>query len=101
MELLGSGDVGGIHHVVNAAFTSRAGWARELFRQAGVDVEVEDVPASTWAAPRPRPPGPSSNRRRCRGGEPLRSWQAALADYMPRSCAPRRGRSRSDVSRRR
>jgi dTDP-4-dehydrorhamnose reductase len=82
-ELLGSGDVGGLHHVVNGGVASRADWARELFRQAGLDVEIEEVPASTWErastppawgvlAPTPLP-----------GGEPLRSWPAALADYAP------------------
>jgi dTDP-4-dehydrorhamnose reductase len=82
-ELLGSGDVAGVHHVVNGGVASRAGWARELFRQAGLDVEIEEVPASTWErastppawgvlAPSPLP-----------GGEPLRPWPAALADYAP------------------
>jgi dTDP-4-dehydrorhamnose reductase len=83
VELLGSGDVSGVHHVVNAGVASRAAWARELFRQIGRDVAIEDVPASTWPrastppawgvlAPTPLP-----------GGEPLRPWQAALADYLP------------------
>jgi dTDP-4-dehydrorhamnose reductase len=83
-ELLGSGDVGGLHHVVNTGMASRADWARELFRQTGATVEIEEVPAATWPrastppawgvlAPTPLP-----------GGEPLRSWQAALADYAPR-----------------
>ncbi|HET9344328.1 MAG TPA: NAD(P)-dependent oxidoreductase [Candidatus Limnocylindrales bacterium] len=83
VDLLGSDDVSGIHHVVNAGVASRASWARELFRQAGVDVAIEEVPAATWPrastppawgvlAPTPLP-----------GGEPLRTWQAALAEYLP------------------
>ena len=40
-ELLGSGDVAGVHHIVNSGMASRADWARELFRQAGMDVEIE------------------------------------------------------------
>jgi dTDP-4-dehydrorhamnose reductase len=83
VELLGSGDVSGVHHVVNAGVASRADWARELFRQIGLDVPIEEVPASTWArastppawgvlAPTPLP-----------GGKPLRPWQPALADYLP------------------
>ena len=83
VDLLGSGDVSGIHHVVNAGVASRASWARELFTQAGVDVTIEEVPAATWPrastppawgvlAPTPLP-----------SGEPLRTWQAALADYLP------------------
>jgi dTDP-4-dehydrorhamnose reductase len=83
VELVGDGDVAGVHHLVNGGVTSRAGWARELFRQAGLDVPVAEVPASTWPrasdpplravlAPTPLP-----------SGEPIRPWQAALADYLP------------------
>ena len=83
VELLGSNDVGGVHHFTNQGVASRAEWARELFRLVGADVAIEEVPASTWVrastppawavlAPTPPP-----------GGEPLRSWQRALADYVP------------------
>jgi dTDP-4-dehydrorhamnose reductase len=83
VELIGEGDVGGTHHLVNAGVASRAGWARELFRQAAVAVEIEEVPASTWPrastpplravlAPTPLP-----------SGEPMRPWPEALADYVP------------------
>jgi dTDP-4-dehydrorhamnose reductase len=82
-ELIGAAAIGGIHHIVNAGVVSRAGWARELLRQASVDVAMEDVPASTWPrasvppawavlAPTPLP-----------GGEPMRPWQQAIADYLP------------------
>jgi dTDP-4-dehydrorhamnose reductase len=83
VDLIGSGDVSGVHHVVNAGVASRADWARELFGQAGVDVSIEEVPAATWPrastppawgvlAPTPPP-----------SGEPVREWRAALADYVP------------------
>ncbi len=83
VELVSDGDVGGIHHLVNGGVTSRAGWARELFRQARVAAAIEEVPAATWPrasspplravlAPTPLP-----------SGEPMRPWQQALADYMP------------------
>jgi dTDP-4-dehydrorhamnose reductase len=82
-ELIGAAAVAGTHHIVNGGRASRAEWGREVLRQAGVDVETEDVPAATWPRastppswavlePTPRP-----------GGEPLRPWQAALADYLP------------------
>jgi dTDP-4-dehydrorhamnose reductase len=83
VDLLASGDVTGVHHVVNSGVASRASWARELFRQAGVDVPVDEVPASTWKRASTPPawsvlaPSPTP------GGEPLRSWQDALADYLP------------------
>ena len=82
-DLLGSGDMGGIHHIVNAGVASRADWASEVFRQLGLVVEIEEVPASTWerASTPPRwgvlEPTPTVS------GEPMRSWQTALADYVP------------------
>jgi dTDP-4-dehydrorhamnose reductase len=81
--LLGSGDVSGVHHLVNAGTASRASWARELFRQAGVEVAIDEVPATTWARASTPPawavlePGPPAS------GEPLRPWPEALADYLP------------------
>jgi dTDP-4-dehydrorhamnose reductase len=83
VDLLGSGDVSGVHHLVNAGTASRASWARELFRQAGLEVAIDEVPASTWprastppawAVLEPTPPA---------SGEPLRPWPEALADYVP------------------
>jgi dTDP-4-dehydrorhamnose reductase len=83
VDLIGSDDVSGTHHIVNAGIASRADWARELFLQARFAVDIEDVPASTWErasvppawAPLAPTPLPS--------GEPLRRWQDALADYLP------------------
>ena len=68
---------------MNSGIASRADWARELFRQAGERVEVEDVPLSTWTrdsspplwavlAPTPLP-----------SGQPMPPWQLALAHYLP------------------
>ena len=68
---------------MNAGIASRASWARELFRQLGFEVDVTEVPASTWqrASTPPRwgvlePTIPPS-------GEPMRPWETALADYVP------------------
>jgi dTDP-4-dehydrorhamnose reductase len=82
-ELLGSGDVGGFHHVVNAGAASRADWAREVFRQVRIDVPLEEVPASTWPRASTPPAWAVLAPTPLPGGEPLRSWQAALADYTP------------------
>jgi dTDP-4-dehydrorhamnose reductase len=82
-ELIGSGDVRGVHHVVNAGTVSRAGWARELFRQASVDMDIEEVPASTWPRASTPPAWAVLEPTPLPGGEPLRPWQAALADYLP------------------
>jgi dTDP-4-dehydrorhamnose reductase len=82
-DLIGSGDVAGIHHIVNGGVASRAGWARELFRQAGVDVAIEDVPATTWHRPSTPPPWGVLEPTPLPSGEPLRPWPQALADYLP------------------
>ena len=83
VELLGSGDVGGIHHIVNGGAASRADWARELFRQLRLDVPIEEVPASTWPRASTPPAWAVLAPTPLPGGEPMRSWQSALADYVP------------------
>jgi dTDP-4-dehydrorhamnose reductase len=83
VDLLGSGDVRGIHHVVNAGVASRADWARELFGQAGVDVAIEEVPASTWPRASTPPAWAVLEPTPLPSGEPPRPWQEALADYLP------------------
>jgi dTDP-4-dehydrorhamnose reductase len=82
VELIGRAATRGIHHLVNTGAVSRAGWARELLRQARIDVPTEEVPAATW--PRPAPvPAWAVLESTPAGGEPLRPWQEALADYLP------------------
>ena len=83
VELLASGDVGGFHHVVNGGVASRAAWARELFRQAGLDVAISEVPASTWTRASTPPAWGVLDPTPLPGGEPLRPWPEALADYLP------------------
>jgi dTDP-4-dehydrorhamnose reductase len=83
VELIGAADVEGTHHVVNGGSASRADWARELLRQAGITVATEDVPAATWPRPSTPPAWAVLSPTRLPGGEPLRAWQAALADYLP------------------
>ncbi len=72
--------LGGIHHIVNAGRASRAEWAREVLRLAGLDVPTQDVPMSTW--PRPsRPPAWGVLEPTPLPGGPLRDWREALAAY--------------------
>ena len=82
-ELIGSAAIGGTHHLVNGGRASRADWARELLRQAGVAVATEDVPAATWPRASTPPMWSVLQSTPLPGGEPLRPWQAALADYLP------------------
>jgi dTDP-4-dehydrorhamnose reductase len=83
IELVGSAAVAGTHHLVNGGTASRADWARELLRQAGVVVATEDVPAETWPRASTPPAWAVLAPTPLPGGEPLRPWQAALADYLP------------------
>jgi dTDP-4-dehydrorhamnose reductase len=82
-DLIGSGDVAGVHHIVNGGVASRAGWARELFRQAGVDIAIEEVPATTWQRASTPPEWGVLEATPLPSGEPLRPWPQALADYLP------------------
>ncbi len=94
VELIGSAAVGGTHHVVNAGRATRAEWARELLRQAGVEVATEDVPAATWPRASTPPAWAVLEATPLPGDEPLRPWQAALADYLPTLLRQRAGAAR-------
>jgi dTDP-4-dehydrorhamnose reductase len=83
VDLIGSGDVAAVYHIVNSGVASRADWARELFRQAGVDVAVEEVPAASWDRASTPPAWGVLEPTPLPSGEPLRPWPQALADYLP------------------
>ena len=82
-ELIGSAAVEGTHHLVNGGRASRAEWGRELLRQAGIDITTEDVPAGTWPRASTPPAWAVLEPTPLPGGEPLRSWPSALAEYLP------------------
>jgi dTDP-4-dehydrorhamnose reductase len=81
--MLGADIPRGVQHVVNAGIASRAQWARELFRQAGVDVTIEAVSMSDWTRASTPPAWGVLEPTEIPGVEPLRPWQQALADYLP------------------
>jgi len=83
VELLGGGAYAGFHHVVNAGATSRAAWARAVLAAAGLDVPVTEVPLASWARPSAVPAWAVLAPTPLPSGEPLRPWEAALADYLP------------------
>jgi dTDP-4-dehydrorhamnose reductase len=82
-ELVGAGETAGIHHIVNSGSATRAEWAREVLRQAGVNVETRDVSAAEWPRASTPPPWAVLEQTPLPSGEPMRTWQAALADYLP------------------
>jgi dTDP-4-dehydrorhamnose reductase len=83
VELIGADGVHGVHHIVNTGWVSRSGWAREVFRGAKLNVTIEEVPAATWQRASTPPAWAVLAPTPLPSGERLRSWQAALADYMP------------------
>jgi dTDP-4-dehydrorhamnose reductase len=72
---------GGIHHVVNAGRATRAEWAREVLRLAGIDVPTADVPMSTWPRPSTPPAWGVLEPTPLPTGL-LRPWQEATAEYI-------------------
>ncbi len=83
----GPGAISGIHHIVNAGRATRSEWGREVLRLAGLDVETEDVPSTTWERASRPPRWGVLDPTPLPGGARLRSWQEALAEYL---AAPRR-----------
>ncbi len=47
--------ISGIYHFAGAPETSWAGFSREIFEQAGLDVKVNDIPTSEYPTPAKRP----------------------------------------------
>jgi dTDP-4-dehydrorhamnose reductase len=76
----------GLYHVTNAGSCSWYEFACEIFRLAGVEVEVVPVPASEYPLPAARP---ANGVLSTLGNPELRSWREALADYVEREAAGR------------
>jgi dTDP-4-dehydrorhamnose reductase len=75
--LLANERASGVLHVVNAGAVSRADWAREILRQAGVDQDVEEIASRAW----PRASTPPAWAVLA-SDVPLRPWSVALAEYL-------------------
>jgi dTDP-4-dehydrorhamnose reductase len=83
VELLGADATAGIHHVVNGGTASRADWARDVIRRAGLEVDVVEVPSAAWQRPSTPPAWGVLDATALPAGEPLRAWTEAMADYAP------------------
>ena len=74
----------GTYHFAGAPDASWADFAREIFRQAGRAVTVEDIPTSAWPTPARRP---ANSRLDCTATEAAfgiarPDWRAGLADVL-------------------
>lgn len=82
--LLGAG-ARGIYHVVNTGETTWFGFAAEIFRQAGLAVEMTRITTAEYGAPAPRPSFSVLGTYKYQsmpGGPVLPAWQEALAEYL-------------------
>lgn len=76
----------GLYHLTNAGSCSWYEFACEIFRLAGVEVEVVPVPSSEYPLPAARP---ANGVLSSLGSPRLRHWREALADYLERETADR------------
>ena len=83
MEFLAEGTFAGIHHVVNGLFATRADWARCIVGRAMLDVEIVNVPMSTWQRDSTPPRWGVLEPTPLPSGEPLSARPDAMADYAP------------------
>jgi dTDP-4-dehydrorhamnose reductase len=74
----------GTYHIVNQGETTWYAFAREIFRQSGVEVEVEPITTEQHGAcaPRPRYSVLDTSKFRLLGGPELPRWEDALAEYL-------------------
>jgi dTDP-4-dehydrorhamnose reductase len=82
-EVVESGGYG-LYHLTNAGSCSWYEFAREIFRLAGVGVEVVPIPGSEYPLPAARP---ANGLLSSLGSLELHHWKEALADYLEREAA--------------
>lgn len=74
----------GIYHVTNSEHCSWYDFAREIFKQANVDVEVKPVSTEEFPRPAPRPKYSvlENYSWKMEGYPKIRSYKEALSDYL-------------------
>ena len=74
----------GIYHATNEGFVTWYEFACEIFKTAGVDIEVLPVPSSEYPTKAKRPSNSrmSKDKLKENGFEPLPTWQDALKRYI-------------------
>src|SRR5436190_12203260 len=74
----------GLYHATNSGSTTWCGFATEIFRQAGLSVDVRPITTAQFGARAGRPAYSvlDSSKLAATIGRPMRAWQDALADYL-------------------
>jgi dTDP-4-dehydrorhamnose reductase len=75
----------GLYHLTNAGSCSWYEFTQEIFRLAGIDVEVVPIPGSEYPLPAARP---ANGVLSSLGSFELRHWREALTDYLEREAVP-------------
>jgi dTDP-4-dehydrorhamnose reductase len=74
----------GLYHLTNAGSCSWYEFTQEIFRLAGIEVQVLAIPGSEYPLPAARP---ANGLLSSLGSPELRHWKEALADYLEREAA--------------
>jgi dTDP-4-dehydrorhamnose reductase len=74
----------GIYHASNEGFTTWADFAKEVFSQAGLTVNVEGIPTDEYPTRAVRPKNSRMSKQKLvdNGFSPLPTWQDALQRYL-------------------
>lgn len=74
----------GVYHASNEGYCSWAEFAREIFKQAGVEIEVDGIPTLEYPTPARRPFNSRLSKKSldAAGFERLPTWQDALSRYL-------------------
>ncbi len=81
---MAASDKYGVYHATNEGFCSWADFAREIFEQAGLNVEVDGVPTIEYPTPARRPFNSRLSKKSLdeAGFDRLPPWQDALKRYL-------------------
>lgn len=81
---MAASDKFGIYHATNEGFCSWAEFAREIFKQAGLDIEVDGIPTVEYPTPARRPFNSRLSKKSLdeAGFNRLPAWEDALTRYL-------------------
>jgi dTDP-4-dehydrorhamnose reductase len=85
-RLVSAGAPAGVYHGTSSGETTWCGFTQEIFRLAGLDpARVEPTTTDKFPRPAPRPAYSvlAHGRWAAIGLEPIRDWNAALAEALP------------------
>ena len=82
-DIVESGDISGIRHLVNGGRASRAAWARDVVARLGIEAGIRDVAQATFSRASSPPLWGVLEPTALPDGRVLRTWPDAMADYAP------------------